>query len=119
MMIPMQSIIIPEFVNIARVAHLNNQYLGAVLVYAALGAPFATYLMTTYYRGIPSELIEASVMDGGVVLAGLPQADAAAQHPRDHHRCRAPVHPDLGRPPHRAALSQRPAGPHQSRWAWR
>lgn len=64
MMIPMQSIIIPEFVNIARVAHLNNQYLGAVLVYAALGAPFATYLMTTYYRGIPSELIEASVMDG-------------------------------------------------------
>ena len=64
MMIPMQSIIIPEFVNIARVAHLNNQYLGAVLVYAALGAPFATYLMTTYYRGIPTELIEASVMDG-------------------------------------------------------
>jgi len=54
LMIPMQSIIIPEFVNIARVAHLNNQYLGAVLVYAALGAPFATYLMTTYYRGIPT-----------------------------------------------------------------
>jgi multiple sugar transport system permease protein/raffinose/stachyose/melibiose transport system permease protein len=64
MMIPMQSIIIPEFVNIARVAHLNNQYLGAILVYAALGAPIATYLMTTYYRGIPSELVEASVMDG-------------------------------------------------------
>ncbi len=64
MMVPMQSIIIPEFVNIARVAHLNNQYPGAILVYAALGAPFATYLMTTYYRGIPSELIEASVMDG-------------------------------------------------------
>ena len=64
MMIPMQSIIIPEFVNIARVAHLNNQYLGAILVYGALGAPFATYLMTTYYRGIPSELVEASVIDG-------------------------------------------------------
>jgi ABC-type glycerol-3-phosphate transport system permease component len=64
MMIPMQSIIIPEFVNIARVAHLNNQYLGAILVYAALGAPFATYLMTTYYRGVPSDLIEASVVDG-------------------------------------------------------
>ena len=27
-------------------------------------APFATYLMTTYYRGIPTELVEASVMDG-------------------------------------------------------
>jgi ABC-type glycerol-3-phosphate transport system permease component len=64
MMIPMQSIIIPEFVNIARIAHLINQFPGAILVYAALGAPFATYLMTTYYRGIPSELIEASIIDG-------------------------------------------------------
>jgi ABC-type glycerol-3-phosphate transport system permease component len=64
MMIPMQSIIIPEFVNIARFAHLINQYWGAILVYAALGAPFATYLMTTYYRGIPSDLVDASVVDG-------------------------------------------------------
>ncbi len=63
MMIPMQSIIIPEFVNIASLG-LVNRLLGAVLVYAALGAPFATYLMTTYFRGIPTELIEASVMDG-------------------------------------------------------
>jgi multiple sugar transport system permease protein/raffinose/stachyose/melibiose transport system permease protein len=63
MMIPMQSIIIPVYVNIARV-HGVNQYWSAILVYAALGAPFATYLMTTYYRGIPTELVEASVMDG-------------------------------------------------------
>ena len=63
MMIPMQSIIIPEFVNISTVG-LVNQFPGAILVYAALGAPFATYLMTTYFRGIPGELIEACVMDG-------------------------------------------------------
>jgi multiple sugar transport system permease protein/raffinose/stachyose/melibiose transport system permease protein len=63
MTVPMQSIIIPEFVNISQVG-LVNQYLGAILVYAALGVPFATYLMTAYYRGIPSELIEASLMDG-------------------------------------------------------
>lgn len=63
MMIPMQSIIIPVFVNISKL-HLINQFPGAILVYAALGAPFATYLMATYYRGIPTELIEASVMDG-------------------------------------------------------
>ena len=59
MMVPMQSIIIPEFVNVSRV-RLINQFPGAILVYAALGAPFATYLMTTYYRGIPTELLEAS-----------------------------------------------------------
>jgi ABC-type glycerol-3-phosphate transport system permease component len=63
MMIPMQSIIIPVYVNIARL-HGVNQFWSAILVYAALGAPFATFLMTTYYRGIPSELVEASVMDG-------------------------------------------------------
>ncbi len=63
MMIPLQSIIIPEFVNIAKVG-LINQFPGAILVYAALGAPFATFLMTTYFRGVPTELIEASLIDG-------------------------------------------------------
>jgi multiple sugar transport system permease protein/raffinose/stachyose/melibiose transport system permease protein len=63
MMVPMQSIIIPEFVNISQLG-LVNQFPGAILVYAALGSPFATYLMATYYRGVPTELVEASVMDG-------------------------------------------------------
>jgi ABC-type glycerol-3-phosphate transport system permease component len=63
MMVPLQSIIIPEYVNLARF-NLTSNYLGAILVYAALGAPFATFLMATYYRGISDELIEAAVMDG-------------------------------------------------------
>ena len=63
MMVPLQSIIIPEYVNMAKL-HLINHYLGAVLVYAALGTPFATFLMATYYRGISDELIEAAVIDG-------------------------------------------------------
>ncbi len=63
MMIPIQSIIIPEYVNVSHVG-LINQYPGAILVYAALGAPLGTYLMTTYFRGVPSELVEASLMDG-------------------------------------------------------
>ena len=63
MMIPIQSIIIPEYVNVSH-AGLINQYPGAILVYAALGAPLGTYLMTTYFRGVPNELIEASLMDG-------------------------------------------------------
>jgi multiple sugar transport system permease protein/raffinose/stachyose/melibiose transport system permease protein len=63
LMVPLQSIIIPEYVNLAKFG-LINSYLGAVLVYAALGTPFATFLMATYYRGISDELIEAAVMDG-------------------------------------------------------
>ncbi|MEO7980893.1 MAG: carbohydrate ABC transporter permease [Sporichthyaceae bacterium] len=63
MLIPMQSIIIPAYVNIS---HLNllTSYWGAVLVYAALGTPFATFLMTAYFRGLPDELIEAAIVDG-------------------------------------------------------
>lgn len=64
MMIPIQSIIIPVYVDIARVIHGVNQFPSAIVVYAAIGSPFATYLMTTYYRSIPTELVEASVMDG-------------------------------------------------------
>jgi ABC-type glycerol-3-phosphate transport system permease component len=63
MMIPVQSIIIPEYVNLANVG-LINQFPGPILVYAALGIPFATFLMTTYFRGIPNEIIEASLVDG-------------------------------------------------------
>jgi len=63
LMVPLQSILFPEFVNLSNV-HLTNSYTGAVLVYAALGTPFATFLMATYYRGISDELIEAAVIDG-------------------------------------------------------
>jgi ABC-type glycerol-3-phosphate transport system permease component len=63
MMVPLQSIIIPEYVNLAHFG-LINTYAGAVLVYAAIGTPFATFLMTAYYRGISDELIEAAVLDG-------------------------------------------------------
>jgi ABC-type glycerol-3-phosphate transport system permease component len=67
MMIPIQSIIIPEYVNVSQVG-LINHFPGAILVYAALGAPLGTYLMTTYFRGVPDELIEASLMDGASYL---------------------------------------------------
>jgi len=63
MMVPMQSMIIPEFVNLARIGFINHYY-AAILVYAALGSPFATFLMTTYFRRLPEDVIEASLIDG-------------------------------------------------------
>jgi ABC-type glycerol-3-phosphate transport system permease component len=63
MLIPMQSIIIPAYVNLSK-AHLLTGYWAAVLVYAALGTPFATFLMATYYRSLPDELVEAAIVDG-------------------------------------------------------
>jgi ABC-type glycerol-3-phosphate transport system permease component len=63
MMVPMQSIIIPEFVNLARLGFVNHFY-GAILVYAALGTPFSTFLMTAYFRRLPEDVIEAALIDG-------------------------------------------------------
>lgn len=68
LLIPVQSIIIPAYVDIANwnlgISHLLTSYTGAVLMYAALGTPFATFLMTAYYRSLPDDLIEAGVIDG-------------------------------------------------------
>jgi multiple sugar transport system permease protein/raffinose/stachyose/melibiose transport system permease protein len=63
MLIPMQSIIIPAYVNVSKL-NLLTTYFGAVIVYAALGVPFATFLMTAYYRSLPDELLEAALVDG-------------------------------------------------------
>jgi multiple sugar transport system permease protein/raffinose/stachyose/melibiose transport system permease protein len=63
MMVPVQAILMPEFVNVTRL-HLTGGYAGAILVYAALGTPFSVFLFTTYFRGVPDELIEAGIVDG-------------------------------------------------------
>jgi len=63
MMVPIQSIIAPEFVNLAHWGFINHRY-GAILVYAALGAPFATFLMTVYFQRIPVDVVEAALIDG-------------------------------------------------------
>jgi ABC-type glycerol-3-phosphate transport system permease component len=63
MMVPMQSMILPEYVNLSRIGFINHYY-GAILVYAALGTPFSTFLMTTYFRRMPEDVVEASLIDG-------------------------------------------------------
>jgi multiple sugar transport system permease protein/raffinose/stachyose/melibiose transport system permease protein len=63
MLVPVQSIVIPVYINAAHL-HLLNTYFAAVIVYAALGTPFATFLMTAYYRSLPDEVVEAALMDG-------------------------------------------------------
>ncbi|MGD0854054.1 MAG: carbohydrate ABC transporter permease [Acidimicrobiales bacterium] len=63
MMVPLQAILMPEFVNVTRL-HLTGGYLGAIIVYASLGTPFSVFLFTTYFRGVPDELIEAGIVDG-------------------------------------------------------
>ncbi len=63
MFVPLPSIVIPEYVNVAGWGLLGG-YFGAVIVYVALGIPFSVFLMTTYFRGLPDEVLEAAAIDG-------------------------------------------------------
>ncbi len=67
---PIALLMIPEFLIVSRV-HLLSSYIGIVLVYAALGAPFATFLMYTYMLSIPRELFEAARLDGASLVKVL------------------------------------------------
>ncbi len=63
MMIAPQVILIPLYLLLIRL-HLDNRHIGLVLVYVALAVPFGTYLLTSYFRSIPSSLVEAAQVDG-------------------------------------------------------
>ena len=62
-MIPMQSIVVPLYLDSAHL-HLVGSYFGAIVVYTGLGLPFSVFLMTSFFRGIPGDLIEAGLIDG-------------------------------------------------------
>lgn len=63
MIVPPSVLMIPIFKLVSDL-DLLNKYTGLVLVYASLNLPFSVYLMTTYMRGIPLEIIDAARVDG-------------------------------------------------------
>ncbi len=63
MMIPMQSIILTEFINFAAFNLVGN-FIPVIITYAALGIPFGTFLLTSFMRDLPDELVEAAQIDG-------------------------------------------------------
>lgn len=61
MMVPIESIIIPLYQEMADIGLLNS-YIG--LMCPSLAAPIGVLIMKRCYDGIPAELIEAGVLDG-------------------------------------------------------
>jgi multiple sugar transport system permease protein len=62
-MIPVQSIVVPLYLDFAH-AELVDSYLGAIVVYTGLYLPFSIFLMTSYFRSLPDEIVEAALLDG-------------------------------------------------------
>ena len=63
MAVPPVVMIVPLFVLYSQLS-LIKRHQGAILIYAGLIAPFSVYLLTTFFRTLPGELLEAARMDG-------------------------------------------------------
>lgn len=61
--VPVQVILIPLFVMLSRV-YLVNSLTGLNIVYIGTGMPFTVFLLTAFFRSLPSELEEAAALDG-------------------------------------------------------
>ncbi len=63
MFIPVQVTIIPLYILYSKL-HLVNSYWSVILTYLGMFLPEAILLMTSSFRGIPDELLEAAELDG-------------------------------------------------------
>lgn len=62
-MVPLVMLIAPIFRLMVPLG-LTNNLLGLIIVYTAFNVPFATFLMQSFFDGIPRELEEAAMIDG-------------------------------------------------------
>jgi len=62
-LIPMQVLMIPIAV-MAKYVSGYNHYWFLILVYVATGIPYMIFVMSGFMKGIPKELVEASLIDG-------------------------------------------------------
>lgn len=62
-MFPLVMLVAPIFKMLSPVG-LTNSLTGLVIVYTAFNIPFATFLMQSFFDGIPRELEEAAKIDG-------------------------------------------------------
>jgi multiple sugar transport system permease protein len=68
--IPSITLAVPLFVVLVRL-HLNDTYLGLIIVHASFTIPFATWVLTDFYRSIPVDLEAAGYVDGASLLRVL------------------------------------------------
>ena len=62
-MFPLLMIIAPIYKIVASIGLLNSLW-SLILVYTAFNIPFATFLMQSFFDGIPKDLEDAAMMDG-------------------------------------------------------
>jgi multiple sugar transport system permease protein len=71
-MFPLVMLVAPIF-KILSPLGLTNSLTGLVLVYSAFNVPFATFLMQSFFDGIPKDLEEAAMIDGATQFVAFRQ----------------------------------------------
>src|SRR6478609_9105594 len=71
-MFPLVMLVAPIF-KILSPLHLTNSLTGLVVVYTAFNVPFATFLMQSFFDGIPKDLEEAAMIDGATQFTAFRQ----------------------------------------------
>ena len=59
LVLPPVVLIVPIYIEMVQL-HLLNTYYSVIFLYTALNIPFNTFLMTAFFRSLPSELVEAA-----------------------------------------------------------
>ena len=71
-MFPLVMLVAPIFKMLSPLG-LTNSLTGLVLVYTAFNVPFATFLMQSFFDGIPKDLEEAAMIDGATQFVAFRQ----------------------------------------------
>lgn len=61
--VPIQLLLVPLFM-LLNTMHLINDHLGLIVSYVALMLPFTTFLLTGFFRTLPTEMEESAALDG-------------------------------------------------------
>ena len=69
-LVPPITILIPLYIMLNS-ARLTGTYLGPILAHSALGLSFTTWLLTSFIRNIPMELLESACVDGSTRMNTL------------------------------------------------
>ncbi len=70
MAVPPVVMVVPLFVLFAQIGLVGKLH-GTILIYAGLLTPFSVFLLVTFFRTIPTELIESALIDGASHLGVL------------------------------------------------
>ncbi|MBC8062429.1 MAG: carbohydrate ABC transporter permease [Clostridiaceae bacterium] len=67
MLIPLQSILVPLFIQMRSLKLLDNEW-SLILSYTAFGLPVTIFVLESFMRAFPDSIIEAAIVDGSSII---------------------------------------------------